>query len=421
MTENQPNLTWIQQLPKVCLHDHLDGGLMPETLIELAAQVGHTLPTTDPDHLAAWFKEAADSRSLERYLETFEHTVAVLQTADNLRRVARDHVLTLAADGVIYGEVRWAPELHTREGLTYGEAVEAVADGLMDGMEEVGRAGGRILVNQILCAMRQNQNSVDVVKTALNYRHLGVVGFDLAGPEDGHPVSEHAEALNLAAENFLPVTLHAGEAYGLDSITEALTTGRALRLGHGVRITEDITARTLAELDPDGQLMPGADPNQTVLQLGAAAEWVKNRRITLETCPCSNLQTDAAEKAANVGHHRPFDPARQHADHPAALLLQAGFAVTVNPDNRLMSATSMTREFAELALNHGFGLPDFFEVTFHAINGAFCSHDEKQALIQSIQAVYGQLALQEQQDQQGQDGAAPAPGAGTVDPGQATF
>ncbi|WP_421084426.1 adenosine deaminase [Rothia nasimurium] len=418
MTENQPNLTWIQQLPKVCLHDHLDGGLMPETLIELAAQVGHTLPSTDPQELAAWFKEAADSRSLERYLETFEHTVAVLQTAENLRRVARDHVLTLAADGIIYGEVRWAPELHTREGLTYGQAVEAVADGFMDGMEEVGRAGGRILVNQILCAMRQNQNSVEVVKTALNYRNLGVVGFDLAGPEEGFPASQHAEALNLAAANFLPVTLHAGEAYGLESIQEALVTGRALRLGHGVRITEDITVRTLAELDPQGELMPGADPNQTVLQLGATAEWVKNRRIVLETCPCSNLQTDAAEKAGNVGHHRPFEPAREHADHPAALLLQAGFAVTINPDNRLMSATSMSREFAELAHHHGFGLPDFFEVTYNAINGAFCSHDEKQALIQSVQTVYAQLALQEQQ---GQDGAGAASGAGSVDPGQASF
>ncbi|MBF0808662.1 adenosine deaminase [Rothia nasimurium] len=395
MTAAAPTLTWLQKLPKVCLHDHLDGGLLPETLIELADQVGHTLPATDPQELGEWFKQAADSRSLARYLETFEHTVAVMQTADNLRRVALEHVLTLAADGVIYGEVRWAPELHLRGGLTMAQAVEAVADGLMDGMEQVARAGGRILVNQILCAMRHQNNSLEVVKTALAYRALGVVGFDLAGPEDGYPTALCAEALNLAAEHFLPVTLHAGEAFGLASIREALVTGRALRLGHGVRITEDITARTLAEIDPDGSLMPGADPSQTVLQLGEVAEAVKNRRIVLETCPCSNLQTDAAEKASNVGQKKAFEPALSHEEHPAALLLQAGFAVTINPDNRLMSATSMNREFAELATHQGFGLPEFFEVTYNAINGAFCSFDEKQALLTSIQSAYGQLALEE--------------------------
>lgn len=401
------SITWLQSLPKVCLHDHLDGGLLPETIIELAQEIGHELPAQESQALATWFKEAADSRSLERYLETFEHTVAVMQTADNLRRVAAEHVLTLAADGVVYSEVRWAPELHLTQGLTMAQAVEAVADGLMDGMEQVGQAGGRILVNQILCAMRHQNNSLEVVKTALAYRPLGVVGFDLAGPEDGFSAANHAEALDLAARHFLPVTLHAGEAYGLESIREALVSGRALRLGHGVRITEDITTRTVAEIDPTGELMPAADREQPVLQLGEVAEWVKNRRTVLETCPCSNLQTDAAERLDRVGQGLGFEPARSHEDHPVALLLQAGFAVTINPDNRLMSATSMTREFAELARYHGFGLSEFFEVTLNAINGAFCSHDEKQALVRSIQLAYSQLALQEQ-EQEGKNSAAGA-------------
>lgn len=404
MSDNStPSITWLQSLPKVCLHDHLDGGLLPETIIELAQEIGHELPAQEPRALADWFKQAADSRSLERYLETFEHTVAVMQTAENLRRVATEHVLTLAADGVVYGEVRWAPELHLRQGLSMAQAVEAVADGLMDGMEQVGQAGGRILVNQILCAMRHQGNSLEVVRTALAYRPLGVVGFDLAGPEDGFSAADHTEALDLAARHFLPVTLHAGEAYGLDSIRDALVAGRALRLGHGVRITEDMTARTLAEVDPHGQLMPDADPEQSILQLGEVAEWVKNRRTTLETCPCSNLQTDAAEQVDRVGRGLDFEPARSYAEHPVALLLHAGFAVTINPDNRLMSATSMTREFAELARYHGFGLPEFFEVTLNAINGAFCSHDEKQALVRSVQMVYSQLALQEQEGEANRD------------------
>lgn len=392
--------TWIQKLPKISLHDHLDGGLQPETLIELAAELGHELPATDPKELATWFRQAADSRSLERYLETFSHTVAVMQSAQNLRRVARDHVVTLAADGVIYGEVRWAPELHTAGGLSMEEAVEAVADGLMDGMEYIGSLGGRILVNQILCAMRQNQRATEVAQLAVNYRRLGVVGFDLAGPEAGYPASLFTEAFELAAEHFMPVTVHAGEADGLASIRSALVHGRARRLGHGVRITEDITARTVAEIDPDGTLMPGADREATVLQLGEVAEWVKNQRVVLECCPCSNLQTDAAEKIDKVGTGAAFDPARSGDEHPLALLFSAGFAVTVSPDNRLMSATSITREFVELSRHAGFGLSEFFEMTVNAINGAFCTHDDKQALLQSVQSAYAQIAQENQQNQQ---------------------
>lgn len=392
--------TWIQKLPKISLHDHLDGGVQTETLIKHAAEVGHELPATDPKELAAWFREAADSRSLERYLETFEHTVAAMQTAEHLRKVAREHVVTLAADGVIYGEVRWAPELHTGRGLSLQEAVEAVADGLMDGMEYIGTLGGRILVNQILCAMRQNDRALEIAQLAVANRQMGIVGFDLAGPEAGHPASLFTEALDYAAAHFMPVTLHAGEADGLESIRSALVDGRARRLGHGVRITEDITARTVAEIDPEGTLMPGADRDATVLQLGPVAEWVKNQRIVLECCPCSNLQTDAAQKIDLVGTGAAFDPARTHEEHPLALLFSAGFAVTVNPDNRLMSSTSITREFVELSRSAGFGIPEFFEMTLNAINGAFCTFDEKQALMQSVQSAYAQISQELQQAEQ---------------------
>ncbi|MDO4898440.1 MAG: adenosine deaminase [Rothia sp. (in: high G+C Gram-positive bacteria)] len=395
--------TWIQKLPKVSLHDHLDGGLRPETLIELAAKVGYRLPETEPKALARWFYEAATSRSLERYLQTFSHTVAVMQTAENLRKVAYDHVLTLAADGVIYGEVRWAPELHTAGGLSMEEAVEAVADGLMDGMEYIGQMGGRVLVNQILCAMRQNNRATDVARLTVKYRQLGVVGFDLAGPEAGYPADQFSEAFELLAQNFVPVTLHAGEADGLESIRSALVAGRALRLGHGVRITEDMTTRTVAELDPDGTLMPGADRQAAVLQLGQVADWVKNRRVVLECCPCSNLQTDAAETIDKVGTGAPFEPAREYQDHPLPLLFSAGFAVTVNPDNRLMSATSMSREFAELAQHAGYGIKEFFDLTMNAVAGAFCTFDEKRTLEQSVQLAYAQIAQELENEAEGEE------------------
>lgn len=392
------DLATLASLPKVCLHDHLDGGLQAKTLLELAQEANYQLPASSAQELEEWFRQAADSGSLATYLQAFEHPVALMQTEANLRRVAREHVLALAADGVIYGEVRWAPELHTRQGLSQGQALEAVAQGLMDGMEQVAQAGGRILVNQILCALRHRDQALETVKTALAYRSLGVVGFDLAGPEDGHPVSSCQQALDLAAEHFLPVTLHAGEAGGLPSIRQALLEGRALRLGHGVRITEDMSFRPLGELDPEGILLPGADPSQEILQLGEVAEAVKNRRIVLEVCPSSNLQTGAAQRLEGLGKGSAFEPARTYAEHPVGLLLRAGFAVSINPDNRLMSATSMTREFRELAEHQGFGLADFFEVTSNALLGAFCSHDDRQALLGQVQAAYGQLLFPGRQE-----------------------
>lgn len=389
-TSQTADFSWIQTLPKVCLHDHLDGGLQPQTMIEIAEEVGHKLPETDPQKLQEWIEKAADSHSLESYLETFKHTVALMQSPEHLRRVAREQVLTLAGDGVVYGEVRWAPELHGQQGLSLDEAIEAVADGLMEGMEIVAEHGGRVLVNQIICAMRQNKASLEVAQAAVRHRRIGVVGFDLAGPEDGFSCEHHKPALDYVAQNFLPTTLHAGEAAGLESIRSALLDGRALRLGHGVRITEDFTYTTVGAVDPDGQLMPGADPQAPILQLGPVASWVKDRRITLEVCPCSNLQTDAAY-AMEEGKASTTELARSMKEHPVALLREAGFSVAVGPDNRLMSGTSMTHEFVELAQTFGFGPQEFFELTMNAVEGAFISMDEKQMLTRSIQGPYMQL------------------------------
>lgn len=387
---NSVDYSWIQTLPKICLHDHLDGGMQPQTMLEIAAEIGYELPESEADVLQQWFEGAADSHSLDRYLETFSHTLALMQRPQDLQRVAKEHVLTLAGDGVIYGEVRWAPEQHTLAGLSMDEAVEAVADGLMEGMELVAQHGGRVMVNQIICAMRQNKNSLEVAHVAVRHRRIGVVGFDLAGPEDGFACSDHQPALDYVAENFLPITLHAGEAAGLESIRTALLKGHALRLGHGVRITEDFTYTTVGEIDPQGQLMPGTDPQEPIVQLGQVASWVKDRRITLEVCPCSNLQTDAAF-AVSDGKVSQREFARTIAEHPVAALRDAGFAVAISPDNRLMSATSVSREFMELAKNFGYGASEFFELTMNAIEGAFVSFDEKQMLTRSVQGPYLKL------------------------------
>lgn len=383
------DFSWIQSLPKVCLHDHLDGGLQTATIIEISEEIGHELPETDPEKLQEWFNEAANSHSLVRYLETFSHTTAVMQREQDLRRVAFEHVMTLAADGVIYGEVRWAPELHTEGGLTMQQAIDAVSAGFMDGMEYVAERGGRILVNQLLCGMRQNDNALEVVKLAVANRGQGVVGFDLAGPEKEFPNHLHQEAIDYAVENFLPITLHAGEADGIESVRHAVVHGHALRLGHGVQLTDDFSFKKLGEINPQAS---GEEAEREVLNLGQLSSWVKDRRITLEVCPCSNLQTDAAQAASDIGRGAESrTPARIMDEHPVALLHAAGFAVTLNPDNRLMSATSVTREFTELARTFGYGPAEFFELTINAIEGAFISLDEKQLLMRSIQGPYSKV------------------------------
>lgn len=348
----------IVKVPKALLHDHLDGGLRPATVVELAAEVGHELPTTDPEALGHWFVDAASSGSLERYLETFAHTVQVMQTASALRRVARECALDLAADGVVYAEVRFAPELHLERGLTLDEVVAAVIAGFAEGSDLAAAQGTPIRVGTLLTAMRHAARSQEIAELAVRHRDVGVVGFDIAGAEAGFPPTRHLDAFEyLQRENF-HFTIHAGEAFGLPSIWQAIQWCGADRLGHGVRIVDDIT--------------PGAEP-----VLGRLAAYVRDKRIPLELCPSSNVQTGAAPSIAH---------------HPIGLLRDLRFRVTVNTDNRLMSGTSMSREMALLVDAFGYGWRELQWLTINAMKSAFIPFDQRLQIIDEvIKPAYGRL------------------------------
>ncbi|WP_250027804.1 adenosine deaminase [Paractinoplanes maris] len=339
--------------PKALLHDHLDGGLRPATIVELAERVGHELPTTDPVALGEWFVAAADSGSLERYLETFAHTVAVMQTVEGLHRVAKECALDLAADGVVYAEVRYAPEQHLERGLTLDEVVDTVNAGLAEGAAEAAAQGTPIRVGVLLTAMRHAARSQEIAELSVRYRDAGVVGFDIAGAEAGFPPTRHLDAFEyLQRENF-HFTIHAGEAFGLPSIWQAIQWCGADRLGHGVRLVDDITGTPAA-----GDAI-----------LGRLAAYVRDKRIPLELCPSSNVQTGAAPSIA---------------EHPIGLLHDLRFRVTVNTDNRLMSGTSMSQEMALLSEAFGWGWADLQWLTINAMKSAFIPYDERLAIINDV-------------------------------------
>ena len=339
----------IRQAPKVLLHDHLDGGLRPATIIELAAEVGHQLPATDAESLGQWFADSADSGSLERYLETFDHTVAVMQTPAALARVARECVEDLADDGVVYAEVRYAPEQHVANGLSLDEVVAAVQQGFDEG---TAAAGGRIVVRQLLTAMRHRARSMEIAELAVAWRERGVAGFDIAGAEAGYPPTRHLDAFEYLQRENSHFTIHAGEAFGLPSIWQAIQWCGADRLGHGVRIIDDIT------VNDDGSVT-----------LGGLANYVRDKRIPLEMCPASNIQTGAAASIA---------------EHPIGLLTRLRFRVTVNTDNRLMSETSMTSEMEALVEAFDYGLSDLRWFTINAMKSAFLPFDERLAIIDGV-------------------------------------
>ena len=349
----------LRALPKVSLHDHLDGALRPATIVDLADQVGWALPTNDPAALGEWFFAAASSGSLPRYLETFAHTVAVLQRPEALARVAREYVLDLAADGVVYGEARWAPEQHVAGGMSMAQAVEAVADGLTAGMREAASGGTPVVVRQILCGMRHTAPTTRIAKLVLRYADAGVAGFDLAGAEAGFPAVSHAAAFDLVRSGGGRTTAHAGEADGPESIRQALLDCRAERLGHGVRLVED-----LAELswDDGGQ-------RRTASRLGDLATYVRDHRIPLEVCPTSNVQTGVCDSIAT---------------HPFGRLAALGFVVTVNCDNRLQSRTTLTEEMAHLSAAFGYGLGDLERFTVDAARAAFWNAPAQERLIAEV-------------------------------------
>ncbi len=347
----EPIAEQIRRAPKVLLHDHLDGGLRPQTILDLAPE-GHVLPATDADSLGHWFGESASSGSLERYLETFDHTVAVMQTAEGLRRVARECVEDLAEDGVVYAEVRYAPEQHVSGGLSLEQVVEAVRDGFAEGEERARAAGTPVVVRQLLTAMRHQARSQEIAELMVRYRDEGVVGFDIAGAEAGYPPTRHLAAFEYLQRENAHFTIHAGEAFGLPSIWQAIQWCGADRLGHGVRIIDDIEVRD------DGSV-----------ELGRLASYVRDKRIPLEMCPSSNIQTGAAASIA---------------EHPIGLLTRLRFRVTVNTDNRLMSATSMSREMALLVDAFGYTMADLRWFTINAMKSAFIPFDERLAIIDEV-------------------------------------
>ncbi len=356
------DLDTCRRAPKVLLHDHLDGGLRPQTVVELAAETGYPdLPTTDVAALGHWFRDSADSGSLVRYLETFAHTVGVMQTEDAIRRVARECALDLAADGVVYAEVRYAPELLTTRGLSLNQVVEASLVGFAEGEAAAAAAGTPIVVRTLLTAMRTAARSSEIARLVVDYRDAGVVGFDIAGAEDGYPPTRHLDAFEYLRRENAHFTIHAGEAFGLPSIWEAIQWCGAERLGHGVRIVDDI------EHDPDG-----------TLRLGRLAAYVRDRRVPLEMCPSSNVQTGAAPSIS---------------EHPLGMLRDLGFRVTVNTDNRLMSGTSMSREMHLLSQAFGYDLGDLQWLTINAMKSAFVRFDQRLELINTaIKPGYAALA-----------------------------
>ncbi len=350
----------LRGLPKVSLHDHLDGGVRPATILELAEEAGLKTPASDAKTLDAWFAKQGESGSLVEYLKSFELTTSVMQTEAALTRIAREFVEDLAHDGVVYGEMRWAPEQHVAGGLTLEQAVDAIQDGIDEGEDAVASRGQDIRVGQLITAMRHTDRSLEIAKLAVDYRGRGVVGFDIAGAEDGFPASRHREAFDYLAANFFPTTVHAGEAAGLDSIRSALIDGRALRLGHGVRLAEDLD-------------VVGRDDEEVRVQFGDLARWVRDREIPLELSPSSNLQTGAIAAWGT-----------EMVDHPFDLLYQLGFAVTVNVDNRTMSRTSLTRELKLLSDAFEYTLEDIEAFQLNAAAAAFLAVEEREELIEII-------------------------------------
>jgi len=350
--EHTPTLEEIKSLPKALLHDHLDGGLRPQTIIDIANEIGYDkLPTKDPEKLADWFQESCNSGSLVRYLETFDHTIAVMQRREDLIRIARECVLDLARDGVVYAEVRGAPELFTSQGLSIDKVVEATLEGYRQGMAEAANEGKKIRVESILCALRQNHRDRETARAVVKYRDKGVVGFDIAGPEDGFPPTNQLQTFEYLRRENAHFTIHAGEAYGLPSIWEAIQYCGAERLGHGVRIIDDIDFST-------------PEP-----RIGRLAAYIRDRRIPLEICPTSNLQTGIAQTIK---------------EHPIGKLSHLRFRVTVNTDNRLMSRTSMSNELYQLVDAFGWTFADLQRVTVNAMKSAFIPFEERLEIIEGI-------------------------------------
>jgi adenosine deaminase len=338
----------LRSLPKVLLHEHLDGVLRPQTVIDLAKDAGYTeLPTADCEALSEWFFRGANQGSLAKYLEGFSHTIAVMQTEEALERIAYEQAGDLSKDGVIYFETRFAPVFHTHKGLTHQQVVSAVLKGLERGRKDFGVFSGLII-----CAMRNMDVSLEMAELAVDFRARGVVGFDLAGEEGGYPPKKHVAAFHYIQRENFNITIHAGEGYGKESIWQAIQYCGAHRIGHGTRLIEDIAVK-------DGK----------AVKLGDLAQYVLDKRIPLEICLLSNVHTGATPSLA---------------EHPFKIFYQEKFRVTLNTDNRLMSNTTMTREFEAAAETFGLTLDDFETITVNSMKSAFLPYSQRCDFIYSV-------------------------------------
>ena len=332
----------IKTVPKVLLHDHLDGGLRTTTLIELAKDLKYTkLPTTDPGELADWFHRGANKGNLVEYLQGFEHTCALMQTKESLFRVAYEMMEDMKNDNVCYVETRFAPVFHTQKGLWYDQIVQSVLDGLNKGKEDFGVGYGLII-----CGMRNMKNTLEFAELALNFRNKGVVGFDLAGEEGGYPPKKHIEAFQTIQRANFNITIHAGEAFGKESIWQAIQWCGAHRIGHGTRILDDLVT----------------DKSGSVMSMGDLANYILDKRIPIEICLLSNVHTGAIDRIEN---------------HPFANLYKNRFRVTINTDDRLMSDTTMTKEFLTAIEHFGLNLEDVEKITINSMKSAFIPYNER--------------------------------------------
>ncbi len=339
----------IRLAPKVMLHDHLDGGLRPQTIIELAKEIKYNkLPSSDAGELADWFHKGANKGNLVEYLMGFEHTTAVMQTKEALKRVAYEMMEDMKDDGVCYIETRFAPVFHTSKGLHHDEIVEAVLEGL-----EKGKRDFNVGYGLILCGMRNMENTLEIAELAVNFRKQGVVGFDLAGEEGGYPPKRHIEAFQFIQRSNFNITVHAGEAFGKESIWQAIQWCGAHRIGHGTRILEDLV------VDKDGN----------ILGLGDLAQYILDKRIPIEVCLLSNVHTGAIDKIEN---------------HPFWKLYKNKFRVTINTDDRLMSDTTLTKEFITANEVFGLNLEDVEKITINAMKSAFIPYNERLNYIYSV-------------------------------------
>ncbi|MDY5931770.1 MAG: adenosine deaminase [Candidatus Ornithospirochaeta sp.] len=339
----------IRRVPKVELHDHLDGGLRPETIIELARERSVSIPSQDPAELGAWFHRGCEQKSLSLYLETFAVTTSVMQDRESLYRVAKEAVEDLAKENVVYAEIRFAPALHTKGGLNLEEVVTAVLSGLDAGRMRTGMEFGLIL-----CAMRHEDPSLtlEIAELAVAFSGRGVVGFDLAGDECGHPAKKHREAFQYIRNKNFNITIHAGEAFGLESIWQAIQICGAHRIGHGTRLTEDMVIEGMR-----------------IVKMGSLAHFIQDRRIPLEMCLTSNVGTGAA---------------RDYQSHPFQVFYRNNFRVFLCSDNRLMSNTDLTKEMTIACREYGFGLRDLEKITLNAMKSAFIHHDRKLKIIYDV-------------------------------------